>query len=145
MYAVDPAEVRANAQRLSAREVEARVSALEPGPTLVVLSGGNPALLELSELVERLQTTGVEVAVETQGSVWREWLASVDRLVVSPKGPSSAMDTRARRAQFARFMASAASASASVSLKVVVFDDHDLDYLAEITAAHSTVPVFVSA
>src|SRR4051812_1078469 len=112
MYAVDPAAVRSNAERLSAHEVEQRLSALDAGPSLVVLSGGNPALLDLAELVERLQAAGVEVAIETQGSVWRDWLASVDRLVVSPKGPSSGMDTAAHRAQFAEFMAHAAAASA---------------------------------
>lgn len=144
MYAVDPAEVRANAARMRVHEVQAKVSALEPGPSLVVLSGGNPALLELGQLVDRLHLAGLEVAVETQGSVWREWLASVDRLVVSPKGPSSRMDTPAHREQLARFMASAADAAPSVCLKVVVFDERDLDYLAEITAAHPEVSAFIS-
>jgi 7-carboxy-7-deazaguanine synthase len=144
MYAVDPAEVRSNAERLSAHAIEERLCALEPGPTLVVLSGGNPALLDLVELVERLQAAGAEVAIETQGSLWREWLAAADRLVVSPKGPSSGMDTPAHRAQFAEFMARAAEASAALCLKVVVFDDRDLDYFAEITAKHPDVPAFVS-
>lgn len=144
MYAVDPAEVRSNAERLSVGEVEERLSALETGPSLVVLSGGNPALLELGELVERLQAAGAEVAIETQGSVWREWLAVANRLVVSPKGPSSGMDTPGHRAQFAQFMARAAAASATYCLKVVVFDDRDLDYAAELTTQHPDVPAFVS-
>src|SRR4051812_15258987 len=68
MYAVDPAEVRANAVRLHAQEIEERLSRLEPGPTLVVLSGGNPALLEVAELVDLLHSAKFDVAVETQGS-----------------------------------------------------------------------------
>ena len=42
----------------------------------MVLSGGNPALLQLGELVEQLQAAGQQVAVETQGSMWRDWLAT---------------------------------------------------------------------
>jgi 7-carboxy-7-deazaguanine synthase len=144
MYAVEPTEVRANSERLSVADIERKLASLEPGPRLVVLSGGNPALFELKGLVARLQCLGFEVAVETQGSVWRDWLASVDRLVVSPKGPSSNMDTPAHRVQLSRFLAEAHGASAPVSLKVVVFDTHDLEYLANLAAAQPHVPVFVS-
>src|SRR3954470_4973626 len=44
MHAVDPAEVRAHAERLTATEIVDRLRALPPGPGLTVLSGGNPAL-----------------------------------------------------------------------------------------------------
>ena len=46
----------------------------------VILSGGNPALWELGVLVAALQRKGYKVAVETQGSIWRNWLADVDWL-----------------------------------------------------------------
>ena len=35
------------------------------GPDLVVLSGGNPALLDLAELIAELKRGGLRVAVET--------------------------------------------------------------------------------
>src|SRR6478752_6895841 len=74
MHAVEPALVRASATAMSAPEIADRLGALEAGP-----------------LVDILHESGYEVAVETQGSRWREWLGGVDRLVVSPKGPSSGM------------------------------------------------------
>jgi 7-carboxy-7-deazaguanine synthase len=145
MYAVDPAEVRAHAERLAAQEIVQRVADLQAGPSLVVLSGGNPALLELGELVRLLQASGLDVAVETQGSVWRDWLTTVDRLVVSPKGPSSGMDTPERRRQFERFMETARRLGPPVALKVVIFDDADLDYFDEIATAYPELSSFASA
>src|SRR4051794_10337522 len=67
MHAVDPAEVRANAERLTVEQIVERVGRLSPGPRLVVLSGGNPALLELGALVVELHAQDLRVAVETQG------------------------------------------------------------------------------
>src|SRR3954454_21929203 len=74
MHAVEPALVRAGATAMSAPEIADRLGTLDAGPGLVVLSGGNPALLELGPLVDMLHEAGYEVAVETQGSRWREWL-----------------------------------------------------------------------
>src|SRR4051812_31526998 len=119
MHAVEPKAVRTNAERLSATEITERVRTLEDGPSLVVLSGGNPALLGLRGLVNELHAAGYEVAVETQGSIWRDWLGQVDRLVTSPKGPSSGMDTPQVRRQFEAFMARARDAGVPTALKVV--------------------------
>lgn len=145
MYAVEPAEVRAHAEHLSTIEICDRLAALAPGPTLVVLSGGNPALLDLGQLVDHLHELGHEVAVETQGSVWRDWLGSVDRLVISPKGPSSQMLSAAHTAKFQAFMESAARTPASTVLKVVIFDGDDLAYAETLARDHIGFPLFLSA
>jgi 7-carboxy-7-deazaguanine synthase len=100
MYAVDPALVRANAEGLSVDEILGRVADLEGRPRWVTVSGGNPALHELADLVDGLHDAGFLVAAETQGSVWRPWLASLDRLTISPKPPSSGMATERRFALF---------------------------------------------
>lgn len=42
---------------------------------------------DLTNLVVLLQEAGYKVAVETQGSIWRDWLAQVDVLTICPKGP----------------------------------------------------------
>jgi 7-carboxy-7-deazaguanine synthase len=129
MYAVDPSQVRAAAVHLTSAEIVGRLEQLEHGPDLVVLSGGNPALLDLGPLVELLHDTSFEVAVETQGSRWQSWLAAVDCLVVSPKGPSSGMDGATHRRALTRFLDLAQEEEArSVVLKAVVFDESDLDY-----------------
>ena len=123
MYAVEPSEVRANAESLTPSEIVSRVANLPHGPKLVVLSGGNPALLELGVLVEKLQLAGYEVAVETQGSRWRDWLAGVDQLIVSPKPPSSGMTGISVTDAFALFMSKVVEHGTSPTLKIVVFDD----------------------
>jgi 7-carboxy-7-deazaguanine synthase len=145
MHAVDPAEVRANAERLSADEITRRVSGLPSGPELVVLSGGNPALLDLTELVRGLKAAGLRVAVETQGSRWKEWLLEVDRLVISPKPPSSGMATEAHEAALGAFMTRAAEIGSAAALKIVVFDELDLDWAAARHQEYADVDLYLSA
>lgn len=144
-HAVLPAAVRAN-ERLTTWGILHRVDALAPGPRLVVLSGGNPALHDLSSLVTILQGREYKVAAETQGSTWRDWLHQVNSLCVSPKPPSSLMATPDHRRQFFSFMRSAAPSShPSLFLKIVVFDKADYDWAKEIHQTFRGVKMFLSA
>lgn len=56
---------------------------------LVVLTGGNPCLYDLGELIEilhdRPQGFDYEVHVETQGTKFPDWLRKVDFVSLSPK------------------------------------------------------------
>src|SRR4051812_37910168 len=104
MYAVDPATVRAHARKLTTTQIVDEIENLAGAPEWVTISGGNPALHELGQVVDELHASGYRVSVETQGSRWRDWLASVDRLTISPKPPSSEMASPAHGAQFSRFM-----------------------------------------
>jgi 7-carboxy-7-deazaguanine synthase len=144
MYAVDPHVVKAESRRLTSGAIAAELASLEAGPEMAVLTGGNPAIFELADLVALLHRREMDVSVETQGSVWRDWLKDVDRLVVSPKGPSSGMDTPAHRVQFDAFM-DAALENPSLVLKVVVFDDRDLEWAERIASTYTGVSFFVSA
>lgn len=142
MYAVEPAQVRANSTRMSTDEI---ASKLVP-ETLVVLSGGNPALLNLEELIDTLMwELRCSVAVETQGSVWKPWLAEVDTLVVSPKPPSSGMDTPAHREQFKEFMTHADESAGVLALKVVVFGEADLEWALGVHREFPYWPFYLSA
>jgi 7-carboxy-7-deazaguanine synthase len=145
MHAVEPTLVRKHAERLSTDTILERLGALREGPQLVVLSGGNPALLQLGQLVDELHAAGQQVAVETQGSMWRDWLGQVDRLVISPKPPSSGMATTANAAQFARFAKHLESGRAHAVLKVVVFDGGDLDWAQHLHNAYPHLPLYLSA
>jgi 7-carboxy-7-deazaguanine synthase len=146
MHAVDPARVRRHAERLSTADILQRLEALRQGPQLVVLSGGNPALLQLGGLVDALQASGRRVAVETQGSVWRNWLRQVDRLVISPKPPSSGMATVEHAEQLERFAEHLpASEFPRAVLKVVIFDSNDLDWAQDLHRAHPDLPLYLSA
>lgn len=144
MHAVDPALVRAEARPLSVDQIVDELERLRPGPDLVVLSGGNPALLELDVLVAALHARGRVVAVETQGSRWKPWLAAVDCLVVSPKGPSSGMDSPAARQALAAFLACAAEHRVRPVLKVVVFDEADLLFAKQLAVAQPRLELFLS-
>jgi 7-carboxy-7-deazaguanine synthase len=144
-HAVEPDEVRANAERLTANEIVARIRALPPGPDLVVLSGGNPALHDLFDLVTQFRASCLRVAVETQGSHWKPWLREVDRLVISPKAPSSNMATAKNNASLRTFMTKAEIARpGAAALKIVVFDDNDLDWAAERHREYPELPLYLS-
>jgi 7-carboxy-7-deazaguanine synthase len=142
LYAVDPDQVRETSTRMTCAEIRGELARLEPGPRLVVLTGGNPALLQLGDLVDGLHADGFDVAVETQGSVWRDWLALVDRLVVSPKPPSSGMTSPEHAVATTAFLERAGEAA---TLKIVVFDEADLDFAEELALAHPRLPVHLSA
>ena len=144
MHAVEPDLVR-RAERMDTRDVIEGLAALARGPQLVILSGGNPALLQLGELVDELHAIGMRVAVETQGSLWRDWLGQVDRVVVSPKPPSSGMVSPEHAAQTAAFMKKLAVSEVNAALKVVVFDDNDLAWAQDLADTYRYLPLFLSA
>ncbi|MDF2924077.1 MAG: 7-carboxy-7-deazaguanine synthase [Paenibacillaceae bacterium] len=143
----------------------------------VTLSGGNPLLLrQLGNLVFLLREKGIRTAVETQASVWQDWVLDVDEVTLSPKPPSSGMATDAealdnwiRRLSAAQDQAAAATRSPgmpagearacqaltggqeeaaavsvpSFSLKIVCFDETDLDFAADIHSRYPHVPMFI--
>lgn len=119
-YAVLPEEVKKNSTRMTAEQIVEKVNQSQHCEW-VTFSGGNPLLYDLSELVDRLHEDGWRIAVETQGTVYREWVQKADLLVVSPKPPSSGMTTDFIKLK--QFMD-----HPNVALKVVVFDDTDYEY-----------------
>lgn len=147
-YAVDPEEVREHATRMTAKELSEAVKALKSGPGIMILSGGNPALHDLTDLVRVLQSKNhLAVHVETQGSVWKPWLANVDQLTISPKGPSSGMVSEAHDVQFAGFMSHVYDASRVgnwCALKVVVFDEKDYGWARDVHTKYPEVPFYLS-
>lgn len=155
MYAVDPAQVRENARRLTAKEILDESLELIDSPFVagmwVTLSGGNPALMpfdmdEETNFVSGFQDLGMKVAVETQGSIWRPWLAHVDHLTVSPKPPSSGMVSDRHTAQTEKFMVKAVRVDyPRRSLKIVVFDDADYEWASAMFERYPHWQHFISA
>lgn len=151
-YAVLPAEVRKNATRMDANRILAELDrlALDADTPWIVLTGGNPALHDLSSLVEALHEEGYLVAVETQGSKWREWMANLDRVCVSPKPPSAKQDYDFQIVQ--RFLEEGLHARAQgerdyqwLFLKVPIFDEKDLDWVEGLRAQCSDALLYLSA
>jgi len=130
MYAVDPKLVREGSVRMDEHRILDSIMRLQSGPQWVTLSGGNPAVHDLGDLVALLNDRRLLVAVETQGSKWKPWLAKVQQLVVSPKPPSSGMVSDKNERETAAFL-DTASKSVQIrkrAMKIVVFDDDDYEW-----------------
>jgi len=125
LHAVD-SEYRDQWPAMSVEAIWKKVTELSGGePLMISLSGGNPAIQPLGPLIARGHRKGYRFALETQGSVAREWFAKLDVLVLSPKPPSSGMATD--WVAFDRCLEMAAGGP-QLALKIVVFDDRDYDY-----------------
>jgi 7-carboxy-7-deazaguanine synthase len=141
-HAVLPEHVRL-APKMTAEEIADKVAELGSNARWVTLSGGNPAMWDLWILVQLLQNMGYKVAVETQGSLWKPWLGNVDQVTVSPKGPTSKMDSSGLR-DFLKQMDSMPFLRYKLALKVVVFNDDDLAYARQVHLAHPGFPFYIS-
>ncbi|MCA0971848.1 7-carboxy-7-deazaguanine synthase QueE [Halobacillus litoralis] len=110
----------------------------------VTISGGNPALLKnLHELIEPLHERGIEVALETQGSRWQDWFTKIDDLTISPKPPSSKMKTNWLVLDEIIASLKDHGRQSHTSLKVVIFDETDLQYAEEVHERYPDVPFFL--
>ncbi|MCQ5364838.1 7-carboxy-7-deazaguanine synthase QueE [Anoxybacillus salavatliensis] len=108
----------------------------------VTISGGNPALLKsLHALISLLKQHRMRIGLETQGSVWQDWFYDIDDLTISPKPPSSSMETNF--AMLDTIMDRLAMHRGQVSLKVVVFNDEDFAYAKHVHQRYPTVPFYV--
>lgn len=162
---------REELRRLGAEEIWAELAALADGGfDHVTLSGGNPLLLpQLGSLVELLRSKGIRIAVETQGSVWQDWVLLTDEVTLSPKPPSSGMITDleqldvwvnrlaesgtgnsagthavdGREGSGTGISANTVCPGPAYSLKVVIFDREDLDYASGLHTRYPEVPLIL--
>ncbi|WP_312891190.1 7-carboxy-7-deazaguanine synthase QueE [Mesorhizobium silamurunense] len=140
LHAVDN-EFRHEWEMMSISAVWQNVVALSGGrPVMVSLSGGNPAIQPLGPLIERGHGEGYRFALETQGSVVRDWFADLDVLILSPKPPSSEM-----RTNWAALEAcvDAAQEKPQIVLKLVVFDESDYAYAKGAAERFPHLPVYL--
>lgn len=136
MYAVLPEEVRKNSVNMSVGEIVDRLTELNPDTPWVTLSGGNPALHQLDSLIEAMSGAGFKAAVETQGTLYKPWLERCSLVTVSPKPPSSGM--KQDTATLSRF-----TKLPGMNLKVVVFDEPDLDFARSVHAQYPGIPFYL--
>ena len=140
LYAVEK-QHRASWQRMTAQAVFDEVRSLSSGqPILVTLSGGNPALQPLAELIELGHAEDYRFAIETQGSIAQPWFELLDRLTLSPKPPSSEMEYSAEKLQAC---VDAAGPQTETTLKIVVNDETDLEWVAQRRAEFPQLPLVV--
>lgn len=154
MYAVDP-QHRDEWARLTVEEILGEVQRLSKNrPLLVSLSGGNPALQPLGELIDKGHALGYTFALETQGSFapkptdgqTASWFHALDYLTISPKPPSSGEETNWEKLDECVAAASSKGSGASgagdvgrspqINFKVVVFDETDYEYARAVYARY---------
>jgi 7-carboxy-7-deazaguanine synthase len=138
MMAVDPKQIEQEAEVMSAAEIADRVldELRRTRVRLVTLSGGNPALWDMTAFVERLHEEGHLVAIETQGTVYKPWIAACDFVTISPKGPGMIDDWREGLNRFRQFLnaleTNRESHWAGVTVKIPVFSRPDLYFAREV-------------
>jgi 7-carboxy-7-deazaguanine synthase len=110
----------------------------------VTISGGNPALIKaLDELISLLKKKNIRVALETQGSRWQDWFYDIDDLTISPKPPSSGMNTDFAVLDEIIERLKKGGCAEIVSLKVVVFDEKDFEYAKLVHARYPNIPFYL--
>lgn len=118
---------RATWTKMTAEEIMDKVVQLTEGrPILITLSGGNPALQPCEELIDLGHELGYKFAIETQGSVAPAWLHNLDSVTISPKPPSSYMETDWNRLR--HWISTWSLHGFERCVKVVIFDDEDFEY-----------------
>ncbi|WP_404332300.1 7-carboxy-7-deazaguanine synthase QueE [Mesobacillus maritimus] len=109
--------------------------------SFVTISGGNPALLKnLDSFILLLREKGIKIGLETQGSKWQDWFTNIDELTLSPKPPSSGMETDY---EMLDTITQRLESINNFSLKIVVFDEKDFEYAKDIHKRYPRVPFFL--
>jgi 7-carboxy-7-deazaguanine synthase len=148
MYAVDPLEVKKNRTIYTAADLAASVTTKmwkqtgSPIGMLVTLSGGNPAMWDLEDFVEGMHGAGSLVCIETQGTVYRPWIARCDLVNISPKGPGMGIDMDWDVFhKFWQQLWTDRGHLLNVTIKIPVFDERDLDFAAKVKCKLKGAPI----
>lgn len=130
-HAVDSKKVLA-LPVMNEKEIVRRVTEISEDVLTVVITGGNPALWDLSSLIHSLHAAGYFVHLETQGTIYRDWFKSLDALVISPKPPSAgpANSKWERVANLYQKHMDQKDFPEDTILKIVIFHHDDLDFAA---------------
>lgn len=140
MHAVDVKQYGEGWSKLTAGQIVRRVRDL-PYARVVTLSGGNPCLYNLGEVVEALGPE-YDLWVETQGTKYPAWLHHVN-VTVSPKPPSAGRYDADAFIEFMsqRYRLYRGQAAPETALKIVVDPEQEPDlYFAEQVLTKYTAP-----
>ena len=140
LFAVE-SQYRHEWKDMSSKKIWAQVKRLSGGnPLMVSLSGGNPAIQPLEPLILCGKSQGYTFALETQGSIARNWFKNLDILTLSPKPPSSGMCMDWNL--FEKCLVTAHD-KPKIVLKFVVFDEADYLYAKETAKRYEHLPVYL--
>lgn len=130
---------------LSVKKIMDEINNLSDGiPGHVTISGGNPAILKkLSYLIDILSSNNYKIGLETQGSIWQDWFYKIDDLTISPKPPSSKMETNFEILKM--IVEKLETKIVNYSIKIVIFNENDLEYAKNIKKlfSHFKPPLYL--
>lgn len=142
MHAVDKDEIRKNATYVTQEElVQMTLDRTPDHIKWITLSGGNPALWDLSTYVGKLTDEYKRFAIETQGTYYKDWMRRCEVITVSPKGPG--MGEHCDRSVLKKHIDFFRPHS-GLNLKVVAFNDGDLDFAEELAEEYWYLPLYIS-
>ena len=99
-----------------------------------------PIMMEARNRLLLGHKDGYTFALETQGSIAQDWFANLDVLTLSPKPPSSEMETDWNI--FDECL-KAADGKPETALKIVIFDEKDYKYAQNAAARYPTLPLYL--
>lgn len=151
-HAVDPEQIKQWAKYKTTNEILADIAVLdaEYKTPWMTITGGNPCVHNLKNLVAGIQSIGMKVAIETQGTHMPTWLMDVDLLTISPKGPG--MGETFNPSMYESFVDTYIMPTIEqpdwtgpeVCIKVVVFGEEDFEFAKMIWAYHPEIPMYLS-
>ncbi len=140
LHAVD-SDYRNDWKPMSAQDIFTQIETLSGcKPIMVSLSGGNPAIQDFKPLLDIGHERGYRFALETQGSVAADWFRDLDVLTLSPKPPSSEMETDWNAFDDCLRVA---EGKPDIALKIVIFDDADYAYAKDAAARYPVLPLYL--
>lgn len=132
-------------KQMNAEEIWQELKSLGgDGFSFVTISGGNPALFKnLSYLIDILKANNIKVGLETQGSRWQDWFLDINELTISPKPPSSGMETDFKVLDMIIKKLNEEQNNGVTSIKVVIFDDEDFEYARKVHIRYPNIAFFL--
>lgn len=137
MHAVDGQAIERRKRVMSAQEIAEELLPQMGACEMVTLSGGNPALWDLRAFVLTTRRAGKRVAIETQASIWKDWIAFCDVITLSPKGPGMIDNWLLALGGFWSFLRNLRfhlpeALFGRVNVKIPVFSRDDLDFASRV-------------
>ncbi len=128
LHAVLPDLIKMNSERMTQSEMVDGILTMMGSTEWITLSGGNPCMYDISRFVATMRHVyKKKIAVETQGTIWQDWLLDCSHVTISPKGPG--MGERFEPDKFDVFMSKLYK---NFCVKVVIFDQQDMEFAIEL-------------
>jgi 7-carboxy-7-deazaguanine synthase len=129
MHAVIPALIKENATYMTVADIFDHLIDLRNRTmcSSVTLSGGNPLIYDITNLITILKLNGFKIHVETQATIFRPWVNLCNSVVLSPKAPG--MGERFEKDKLVNFIG-LTDTSVPLAVKIVVFSAQDIDHAA---------------